>query len=55
LTRPGYEVFNPAYSEVLAQNIWSKAILSIIKDGVSPEQATDKTIEKIEEIFAQWK
>jgi len=54
LTRPGYEVFNPAYSEVLAQNIWSKAILSIIKDGVSPEQAADQTIKKIEEIFAQW-
>ena len=55
LTRPGYEVFNPAYSEVLAQNIWSKAILSIIKDGVSPEQAADQTIAKIEEIFTQWK
>jgi multiple sugar transport system substrate-binding protein len=55
LIRPGYEVFNPAYSQVLAQNVWPKAILSIIKDGVSPEKAADEAIVKIEQIFAQWK
>ncbi|MDF0551740.1 ABC transporter substrate-binding protein [Kamptonema sp. UHCC 0994] len=55
LTRPSYEVFNPAYSQVLAQNIWSKAILNIIKDGLSPEKAAEETIAKIEQIFAQWK
>ncbi|MDB9512950.1 ABC transporter substrate-binding protein [Kamptonema animale CS-326] len=55
LTRPSYEVFNPAYSEVLSQNIWSKAILSIVKDGLSPEQAGDEAIAKIEQIFAEWK
>ncbi|OCQ95591.1 ABC transporter substrate-binding protein [Oscillatoriales cyanobacterium USR001] len=54
LTRPGYEVFNPAYSQVLAQHIWGKTVVSVIKDGVSPEKAADEAIAKIEEIFAQW-
>lgn len=54
-TRPPYQVFNPAYSEVTAQQIWAKAIISIIKDGVTPEDAADKAIDQISQIFANWK
>lgn len=54
-TRPSYEAINPAYSVVLEENIWSKAILSIAKDQVSPEQAASKAIAKIVDIFANWK
>ena len=55
LTRPGYEVLHPAYSAVQDQNIWAKAILSIIQKGVSPEQAADHAIGQIKQIFAEWK
>lgn len=55
LTRPGYEVFHPAYSAVQDQNIWAQAILSIIQKGVPPEQAADNAIREIKQIFAQWK
>lgn len=54
-TRASYEAINPAYSVVLEQNIWSKAILSIVKDQVSSDQAATKAIAQIVDIFATWK
>jgi multiple sugar transport system substrate-binding protein len=54
-TRPSYEAISPAYSVVLERNIWPKAILSIVKDRVSPEQAADTAIAQIVDIFANWK
>ena len=54
-TRPFDVVLNPAYSEVLAQNIWGEAIRSIVVDKVSPQKAADVAIEKITNIFAEWK
>lgn len=45
-------VFNPAYSEVMKENIWAKAVLSIIQKGVSPEQAAEDAIAQIEKIFS---
>ncbi len=54
-TRPSYESINPAYSVVLERNIWSKAILSVVKDQVSTDQAATKAIAQIVEIFANWK
>lgn len=53
-TRPFYEVFNPAYSQVLTENVWGKAIGRVIVDGLSPTAATEEAIERIKEIFAQW-
>ncbi len=54
-TRASSVVLNPAYSEVLAQNIWGEAIQSITVDKVPVEKAADKAIEKIQDIFSQWK
>lgn len=53
--RQFYTVFNPAYGEVQSQNVWGKALKSILKDGLSPQQAADQAIEEIEKIFADWK
>ncbi|WP_237266027.1 ABC transporter substrate-binding protein [Tolypothrix bouteillei] len=53
-TRPFYFVQNPAYSVVLQENIWGKAISRIVKDGVSPQQAANEAIAQIKEIFAKW-
>ena len=53
--RPFYPVLNPAYVEVQSQNIWAKAILSILQKGASPEQAADQAIAQIKQIFAEWK
>ncbi|MEH1833811.1 MAG: ABC transporter substrate-binding protein [Nostoc sp.] len=53
-TRLFYYVQNPAYSVVLEENIWGKALNRIIVDKISPEQATDEVIKQIKQIFSQW-
>ncbi|MDZ8186759.1 MAG: ABC transporter substrate-binding protein [Nostoc sp. ChiSLP02] len=54
-TRPFYFVQNPAYSLVLKDNVWGKAINRIVVDKISPEQATDEAIAQIKQIFDQWR
>ncbi len=45
---------NPAYSRVLDQNVWGKAINRVLVDKISPEQATDEAIEEIKLIYQKW-
>lgn len=54
-TRPSYEAVNPAYSVVLERNIWAKGILQILRNQASVEQAADKAIADIVDIFSNWK
>lgn len=53
-TRLYYSAQNPAYSLVLEENVWGKALNQIVVDGISPEQAANEAIERIEQIFDQW-
>ncbi len=53
-TRPAYQVFNPAYGEVAAQNVWGEVIRKIAVDNLSIEQATEQATAKIEQIFSAW-
>ncbi|NET56069.1 MAG: carbohydrate ABC transporter substrate-binding protein [Symploca sp. SIO2E6] len=53
-TRTIYQVRNSAYSLVQSENVWGKAIERVIIDGLSPEEAADEAINRIEEIFADW-
>ena len=53
-TRPFYTAQNPAYSIVLKENVWGVALNRIVVDGISPEQAADEAIERIQQIFAEW-
>jgi multiple sugar transport system substrate-binding protein len=53
-TRPSYQVYAPAYSQVLKDNVWAKAILSVIENGTSPQQAADEAIAQIKKTFAEW-
>ncbi len=48
-------VNNPAYSQVPAQQVWGKALVRIIRDNISPEQAAEEAIADIKEIFTAWK
>ena len=54
-SRLSYTSNNPAYSQVLEENIWGKTLNRIVVDRLSPEQAADEAIARIEEIFDQWK
>jgi len=45
----------PAYSQVYSENIWGKAMRKVLIESLSPTVATDQTINRIKEIFSQWK
>jgi multiple sugar transport system substrate-binding protein len=53
-TRPFYIIQNPAYTLVLEENVWGKALNNIVVNGISPEQAVDESIKRIKQIFDQW-
>jgi len=53
-TRLPYVSYNPAYTEVQNQNIWTNAIKKIIVAGLPPERAAAEAIEQIEQILADW-
>lgn len=54
-TRPAFQVFNPAYGEVAAQNVWGGVIRAIATGELSIEAATTRAITEIKAIFAAWK
>lgn len=53
-TRLSYEVEHPAYSQVLAENVWGQALTQVTAEQVKPEQAAKKAIARIKAIFAEW-
>lgn len=53
-TRPSYQVYHPAYSEVISQNIWAKHLLEMLNQKISSEMAADRAINEIKTIFANW-
>jgi multiple sugar transport system substrate-binding protein len=53
-TRLFYYAQNPAYSEVLEENVWGVALSRIVETDISPEQAADEAIDRIKTIFEQW-
>ena len=53
-TRPAYQVFNPAYGEVAAQNIWGSIIRKIGLGALTIEEATEQAVAQIKKIFSDW-
>ncbi|MEB3211338.1 MAG: ABC transporter substrate-binding protein [Leptolyngbyaceae bacterium] len=49
-----YEVYHPAYSQILGQHIWGQTILQILRQDVPPAQAADWAIAQIQSIWANW-
>ena len=54
-TRPYHTVQNPAYGEILQENVWGQALNKVLADSIPSEQAADEAIARIKEIFAEWK
>ena len=48
------EVYHPAYSQILAENVWGQAITQVTAEQISPEAAAERAIARIKEIFAEW-
>jgi len=53
-TLPLYEAFNPAMAEVNAEHVFSIAMLDVMTNGMTPEQAIDKAFKRADEIFAKY-
>jgi hypothetical protein len=51
---PLYEAFNPAMAGVNSEHVFSIAMLDVMNDGLSPEQAIDKAFKRAEQIFAKY-
>ena len=53
-TVPLYQAFNPAMAQIDAEHVFSIAMLDVMNNGMTPEQAIDKAFKRAEEIFAKY-
>jgi multiple sugar transport system substrate-binding protein len=53
-TLPLYEAFNPAMAGVNSEHVFSIAMLDVMNNGMTPEQAIDKAFKRAEEIFTKY-
>ena len=53
-TQLPFNVLNPAYSEVMNQKIWGKAIQAVAEKRLPPAQAVDDAMKAIAVIFKEW-
>jgi multiple sugar transport system substrate-binding protein len=53
-TVPGYPVFNPGYAEVNAHQIWGMAEADVIREGMTPQAAAEKALNRIGAILAKY-
>ena len=53
-TVPTYPVFNPGFAEANAQQIWGTAEADVIREGMTPQAAADKALNRIGAILAKY-
>ena len=53
-TLPLYEAFNPAMAAVNSEHVFSIAMIDVMNNGMTPEQAIDKAFKRAEAIFAKY-
>lgn len=49
-----YEVLHPAYSQILGQQVWGNAVLKVLREGNSAEEAVLWAIAQIQSIWTEW-
>ena len=54
-TIPWWMNYNPAYSAVLSEQIWSQAEANITQKNMTPEQAMEEAVGRIKTIFERFK
>jgi multiple sugar transport system substrate-binding protein len=53
-TQPWFHIFNPAYADVNAQQVWGKAEANVMQGGMTPAKAIDGAFKQIDAIFAKY-
>ena len=51
---PWWMTYNPAYSAVLSEQIWSQAEANITQKNMTPEQATEEAVGRVKVIFERF-
>ena len=54
-TIPLWSNYNPAYSAVMSEQIWSQAEANITQKNMTPEQAMEEAVGRIKTIFERFK
>jgi multiple sugar transport system substrate-binding protein len=54
LSMPIYEAYSPAMAQVDNEHVFQVAWADIVSNGVAPEQAADKALQRAEQIFAKY-
>jgi multiple sugar transport system substrate-binding protein len=49
-----YQAFNPAMAQIDAEHVFSVAMLDVMTNGMTPEQAIDKAFKRAEAVFAKY-
>ena len=53
-TIPDFLVYNPAYGDIEAEEVWGSAYAQVYKNGKTPTQAADWAISQIKAAFAKY-
>ncbi|MBV9554369.1 MAG: carbohydrate ABC transporter substrate-binding protein [Alphaproteobacteria bacterium] len=53
-TEPDFFVYNPAWAEVRNQHVFGAAWADVLKNGMTPQAATEKAFKWVEQIFAKY-
>jgi multiple sugar transport system substrate-binding protein len=54
LTMPWWMAFNPAYGQVMSEQLWPQAEANITQRGMTPEQAFEEAAKRIKVIFSRY-
>jgi multiple sugar transport system substrate-binding protein len=53
-TAPLFQAFNPAMAQIDSEHVFSVAMLDVMTNGMTPQQAIDKAFKRAEAIFAKY-
>jgi len=53
-TVPNFPSFNPGYAECNAQQIWGVAAADVIREGMTPQAAAEKALNRMGQILAKY-
>lgn len=53
-TMPSWQIYNPAYAQVISEEVWPQAEAAVTQNGMTPEQAVNEAIKRIKVIFQKY-
>jgi multiple sugar transport system substrate-binding protein len=54
-TMPSWQSYNPAYAQVISEEIWPQAEAMVTQKNMTPEQAVDEAIKRIKTVFEKYR